>query len=203
MTRMGNLALQRAAFLKAKKLIDHWARWAITEARRIEADSKKRATFEAKRDERAQRDAWCRENGEPDPCAGWSEQVGRVPARRACAEPSPSPRPIATPASRPSPPRWRARCSCTSTVTAPTTCSTMMALSDEVGFRIRSFHHALEAYKIRDQLASRADRRLHLGRLVGLQDGGLRRHPRERRARARGGRPRRHPLRLEPRASSA
>ena len=31
----------------------------------------------------------------------------------------------------------------------------MIALSDEVGFQIRTFHHALEAYKIRDELARR------------------------------------------------
>jgi imidazolonepropionase-like amidohydrolase len=31
----------------------------------------------------------------------------------------------------------------------------MLALSDEVGFEIRSFHHALEAYKIRDELVRR------------------------------------------------
>ena len=31
----------------------------------------------------------------------------------------------------------------------------MLALADEMGFRVRSFHHALEAYKIRDVLAAR------------------------------------------------
>jgi imidazolonepropionase-like amidohydrolase len=31
----------------------------------------------------------------------------------------------------------------------------MLAISDEVGFRIRSFHHALEAYKVRDLLVAR------------------------------------------------
>ncbi|HHH10534.1 MAG TPA: amidohydrolase, partial [Sorangium sp.] len=31
----------------------------------------------------------------------------------------------------------------------------MIALADEMGFEIRSFHHALEAYKIRDVLARR------------------------------------------------
>jgi imidazolonepropionase-like amidohydrolase len=31
----------------------------------------------------------------------------------------------------------------------------MLALADEAGFRIRSFHHALEAYKIRDELKER------------------------------------------------
>jgi imidazolonepropionase-like amidohydrolase len=31
----------------------------------------------------------------------------------------------------------------------------MLAIADEVGFRIRSFHHALEAYKVRDLLVAR------------------------------------------------
>ena len=31
----------------------------------------------------------------------------------------------------------------------------MIAIADEMGFRIRSFHHALEAYKIRDLLAAK------------------------------------------------
>lgn len=31
----------------------------------------------------------------------------------------------------------------------------MIAIADEVGFRIRSFHHALEAYKVRDLLVAR------------------------------------------------
>jgi imidazolonepropionase-like amidohydrolase len=31
----------------------------------------------------------------------------------------------------------------------------MLAVADEVGFRIRSFHHALEAYKVRDLLVAR------------------------------------------------
>jgi imidazolonepropionase-like amidohydrolase len=31
----------------------------------------------------------------------------------------------------------------------------MLAIADEIGFRIRSFHHALEAYKVRDLLVAR------------------------------------------------
>lgn len=154
MTRMGNLALQRAAFLKAKKLIDQWARFRDQEARRIEADSKKRATFEAKRDERAQRDAWCRENGEPDPCAGYRSKWAESPLE----EPVPS-EPIPTPDRDPGLETLAAAME--GRVLVHIHCYraddmlAMMALSDEVGFRIRSFHHALEAYKIRDQLASR------------------------------------------------
>ena len=56
----------------------------------------------------------------------------------------------------------------------------MLDLAREFGFHIRSFHHAVEAYKIADLLAAGQRRRLGLGRLVGLQDGVARRHPRER-----------------------
>jgi hypothetical protein len=74
--------------------------------------------------------------------------------------------------------------------------SQMVAIADEFGFPIRSFHHALEAYKVRDLLAEQRHRHQHLGRLVGLQDGGARRHPRERRPDDRGRRTSHHPLRL-------
>jgi len=39
----------------------------------------------------------------------------------------------------------------------------MVAVADESGFKIRSFHHALEAYKIRDLLAGARDRDQHPG----------------------------------------
>src|ERR1700748_218725 len=71
MTRMGNLALQRAAFLKAKKLEAQWARWNDEESRALEQSSRKRASYEAKRDERTRREAFCHDNGEPDPCESW------------------------------------------------------------------------------------------------------------------------------------
>ncbi|XXY53968.1 hypothetical protein WME91_22785 [Sorangium sp. So ce269] len=40
---MGNLALQRAAFLKAKKLQTDWARWRDDESRRIATEAKRRS----------------------------------------------------------------------------------------------------------------------------------------------------------------
>ncbi len=154
MTRMGNLALQRAAFLKAKKLQEQWSRWREQESTRIEADSKKRAAWEAKRDERAQRNAWCRANEEPDPCESWRHKWAETPLE----EPQPS-EPIATPDRDPGTETLAAamegrvllhiHCYRADDMLA------MIALSDEVGFRIRSFHHALEAYKIRDKLAAR------------------------------------------------
>ncbi len=47
-----------------------------------------------------------------------------------------------------------------------------LQMADEFGFKVRAFHHALEAYKIRDILAQKGRGRGHLGRLVGVQDGG-------------------------------
>ena len=59
----------------------------------------------------------------------------------------------------------------------------MIDIAKEFGYKIRSFHHAVEAYKIADLLATEGISASHLGRLVGLQDGGARRHQGERRAR--------------------
>ena len=47
----------------------------------------------------------------------------------------------------------------------------VLDMAKEFGYHVSAFHHAVEAYKIGD-----------LGRLVGFQDGSLRRHPRKRRA---------------------
>jgi imidazolonepropionase-like amidohydrolase len=154
MTRMGNLAGQRAAFLKAKKLREQWSRWTDEESRRIEADSKKRATYEAKHDERARRDTYCRENGEPDPCEAWRRQWHDQPL-----DDPPTSQPIATPDRDPGTETLAAAIE--GRVLVHVHCyraddmMTMLALADEMGFRVRSFHHALEAYKIRDVLAAR------------------------------------------------
>jgi amidohydrolase family protein len=151
---MGNLALQRAAFLKAKKLQEQWARFREQESARIEADSKKRAIWEAKRDERAQRAAFCRANEEADPCEGWRHKWAEAPLE----EPQPS-EPIATPDRDPGAETLVAALE--GRVLVHVHCYraddmlAMIALSDEMGFRIRSFHHALEAYKIRGELAAR------------------------------------------------
>ena len=79
----------------------------------------------------------------------------------------------------------------------------MLDLAQEFGFHIRSFHHAVEAYKIADLLAPGQRRGRGLGRLVGLQDGVARRHPRERCPAAAGRRPRHHPLRQRRRNPAA
>ena len=142
MTRMGNLAGQRAAFLRAKKLQDQWSRWREQESTRIEADSKKRAVWESKRDERAQRAAWCHENGEPDPCESWRHSW----ADARLEEPQPS-EPIVTPDRDPGLETLVAALE--GRVLVHVHCYraddmlAMLALSDEMGFRVRSFHHAL------------------------------------------------------------
>jgi imidazolonepropionase-like amidohydrolase len=153
-TRMGNLAGQRAAFLKAKKLRESWARWNDEESRRIEADSKKRATFETERAERARRDASCRQSGEPEPCAEWRRKWHDKPL-----EDPPASQPAATPDRDPGLETLAAAID--GRVLVHVHCyraddmMAMLALADEVGFRVRSFHHAIEAYKIRDTLAAR------------------------------------------------
>ena len=68
-----------------------------------------------------------------------------------------------------------------STATAPTRWRMMLDLAKEFGFKIAAFHHGVEAYKIADLLGRRRHLRRAVGRLVGLQDGSLRRHPGEHR----------------------
>jgi imidazolonepropionase-like amidohydrolase len=154
MTRMGNLAGQRAAFLKARKLRDAWTRWSDEESRRIEGDSKKRAAYEAERAERARRDASCRQSGEADPCPEWRRKWHDKPLE----EPTSS-QPAATPDRDPGAETLAAALE--GRVLVHVHCyraddmMSMLALADEMGFRVRSFHHAIEAYKIRDVLASR------------------------------------------------
>ena len=154
MTRMGNLAVQRAAFLRARKLADQWARWRDDESRRIEADTKKRAAFEVKRSDRAQRDAYCKANGEAEPCEAWRKSWSESPLD----EPRPS-QPVQPPDRDPGLETLAAAVE--GRVLVHVHCYraddmlAMLALSDEIGFRVRSFHHALEAYKIRGELAAR------------------------------------------------
>jgi imidazolonepropionase-like amidohydrolase len=153
-TRMGNLALQRAAFLRARKLKDAWARWSDEESHRIETDTRKRAGFEARRDDRARKDASCRDAGEPEPCAAWRKQWREQPL-----DEPPASQPITTPDRDPGLETLigalegrvlvHVHCYRADDMMA------MLALADEMGFRVRSFHHALEAYKIRDVLAAR------------------------------------------------
>lgn len=135
-TRMGNLAMQRAAFLKARRLIQQWDDWRTGEDQRQTTTDKKRATYEAKvRAEAAK---------------------GRV--AEAAQEPDPS-RPALTPDRDPGLETLAAALE--GRVLVQVHCyraddmMAMLALSDEMGFQVRSFHHAVDAYKIRGDLARR------------------------------------------------
>ncbi|MSP59072.1 MAG: amidohydrolase [Myxococcales bacterium] len=153
MTRMGNLALQRAAFLKAQKLRRDWARWRDAETHRQAASGRKRALFEAKQGERTRRQAWCDEHHDAGPCGKW-----RAEWTLPLEEPDPS-EPIAPPDRDPGTETLVAAME--GRVLVHVHCYraddmlAMVALADEVGFKVRSFHHALEAYKIRGELARR------------------------------------------------
>lgn len=154
MTRMGNVAAQRLAFLKAKKLKDQWAHWREEESRRIQDDAKARAAYEQKRNERARRDAYCRANGEPDPCPEFRRASRDAPLEDPKVT-SPIPEPDRDPGSETLVAAMEGRVLVQVHCYRADDMMAMIALADEVGFPIRTFHHALEAYKIRDVLAAR------------------------------------------------
>ncbi len=150
-TRMGNLTLQRGAFLKARRHIEQWDAWRATE-------SERRASFDRKVADLAKK------------------QGGLADARAACGN-HPSERCLAraedkhpTPVLEPFEPRLPPERDLDSETLAGALegsllvhvhcyrsddMGSMLALSDEVGFKVASFHHALEAYKIRDELTRR------------------------------------------------
>jgi imidazolonepropionase-like amidohydrolase len=154
MTRMGNLALARAAFLRARKLEREWARWREAEIDRLAGAARRLATFEGERAERARRDAWCRAEGEPAPCA---EARARW-ADRPLVPPDPGeprPPPDRDPATETLVAALQGRVLVHVHCYRADDMLAMLALADEVGLTIRSFHHALEAYKIRRELGAR------------------------------------------------
>ena len=53
----------------------------------------------------------------------------------------------------------------------------VMDMAKEMGYKVSTFHHAVESYKIGDLLRENGVCSRYLGRLVRLQDGILRRHP--------------------------
>ena len=71
----------------------------------------------------------------------------------------------------------------------------MIDIANEFGYKIRSFHHVVEALQDRRPAGRGRHRRLDLGRLGRLQDGGARRRQGERRDPAGGRGARDHPLR--------
>jgi imidazolonepropionase-like amidohydrolase len=153
MTRMGSLAMQRAAFLRAKSLMAQWSDWRAAEERRNAHDAKATADHAAKAAERASRES---------ACAMGKESAAACDALRK----QPAIEPLELEPHRPPPERdpglETLAAAIEGRVLVHIHCYraddmlAMVALSDEVGFRIRSFHHALEAYKIRDELARRS-----------------------------------------------
>ena len=52
----------------------------------------------------------------------------------------------------------------------------LLHVADEFGFKIRTLQHALEGYKVAKEIAAHGTGVVHVQRLVGVQDGGRRRH---------------------------
>ena len=154
MTRMGNLAMQRAAFLNAKKLQREWEKYYEQETKRLAKDAKTIAEYNAKKQERDQREALCQKDPSRSECDAWAREAREKPL-----EPPVPSDPVEKPARDPGMETLIA--AMTGRVLVHIHCYRaddmldMLALSDEVGFTVKSFHHALEAYKIRGELAAR------------------------------------------------
>ncbi len=154
MTRMGNLALQRSAFLSAKKLKKDWEKYADQEQKRLTKQTKANAEYAEKKAEREQQQALCKSDPERDECPGWVKTWREKPLE------APEPSDPAEPPNR-DPGAETLVAATLGKVLVHVHCYRaddmldMLALSDEVGFTVRSFHHALEAYKIRNVLAAR------------------------------------------------
>ena len=52
----------------------------------------------------------------------------------------------------------------------------LIRVADEMGFKVATFQHVLEGYKVAKEIAAHNAGALDVLRLVGLQDGGGRRH---------------------------
>lgn len=152
-TRMGNLAMQRKAFLEAKKLEEEWNRYRTAEAKRIADDNRASTTYTAEVAARSKQQAECKADPYLPNCADWQKTWDKP-----LAPPVPSV-PGAPPGRDPAKETLigvmqgkimlHVHCYRADDMLA------MISLGDEMGFRVRSFHHALEAYKIRDVLAKR------------------------------------------------
>ncbi len=152
-TRMGNLAGQRAAFLKAKRLIAAWDGFRETERQR---QKKWREGWDDLARQRAERERKRKE------CGAESGKACREQERAWALAPLRDPDPL-----EPHLPPERDLDSETlaeaieGSVLVHVHCyrsddmDDMLAVADEMGFKVRSFHHALEAYKIKDELARR------------------------------------------------
>ncbi|MEZ4307965.1 MAG: hypothetical protein R3F14_07950 [Polyangiaceae bacterium] len=201
MTRMGNLAMQRAAFFSAKQLQQDWQKWSDSETRRAAADLTKQSEYTQARQTRAYQQALCKDSPDAPACEAWS---------REWQKPIPPPEP-SEPSDKPArdPGLETLIGAMTGKVLVHVHCYRaddmldMLSLGDEVGFKVKSFHHALEAYKIRETRRPRRNRRLHLGRLIGDSSSKPTMASPKTRPRPRSRRPRHHPAPTPPKASSA
>lgn len=156
-TRMGNLAAQREAFLGAKRLIEAWRTWRVAEQKRLDEFNQKRAEWAAQRRERAERQEWCEgqsERRKKKQCEDWQRQWAKdkLEAPKLGDETLPPERDLG---------KETLALVLEGKLSLQVHCyraddmMRMLALTDEMGVKVRSFHHALDAYKIRDELVRR------------------------------------------------
>jgi imidazolonepropionase-like amidohydrolase len=155
MTRMGNLAVQREAFMKARRLIQEWDRWRGVEKQRVERHADALSETQTKRaHRRSKRDECANGIHDPQQCAEWERVWHDAPL----TDPDP---PLADLPPARNPDLETLAGVLEGTILPHVHCyraddmANMIALADEVGFQIRTFEHALEAYKIRGLLAER------------------------------------------------
>ncbi len=155
MTRMGNLAVQRKAFMKARRLIQEWDRWREVEAQRVKRHAETLAEIQTKRAHRQRKRQACAEGVHDDQqCTEWERVWHDEPLTDPDA-------PLAKLPPERDPDLETLAGVLEGMVLPHVHCyraddmTNMIALADEAGFQIRTFEHALEAYKIRDLLAKR------------------------------------------------
>ncbi|HRI67000.1 MAG TPA: amidohydrolase [Polyangium sp.] len=152
-TRMGNLAMQRKAFLEAKKLEEEWTRYRAAEAKRIGEDKRAQSNYFNELDLRRTQQAKCKADPYFSACDDWQKNWDKPIS-------PPMPSVAGSPPAR-DPVKETLIGVIQGKILLHVHCYraddmlAMISLADEIGFKIRSFHHALEAYKIRDVLAQR------------------------------------------------
>ena len=152
-TRMGNLAMQRKAFLEAKKLEEEWTKYRASEAKRIAEDRRAQSNYTNEIESRRVQQAKCKADPYMAACHDWQKNWDKPLS-------PPMPSVAGTPPAR-DPAKETLIGVIQGKILLHVHCYraddmlAMISLADEIGFKIRSFHHALEAYKIRDVLAQR------------------------------------------------
>ena len=156
-TRMGNLAGQRAAFHAARRLIEEWDQFRKEDAQSRKEEAEAKAKAEAEKEQKRLRKQWCervRSHSNQKRCEAWKRKWSE--ADDESSEPKlpklPPARDLA---------KETLAAALEGRILVHVHCyraddmARILALADEVGLKVRSFHHALEAYKIRTELARR------------------------------------------------